>query len=363
MLTTIAKRVLTSVITLFVCSVLIFGYRYLIPGGPAADLANLDQLSQSMTRAQAAHEIQVLSIRFGLNKPIYVQYWDWLDGVVHGRLGTSFFSQVPVTTVIAQRMAPSFELILGAMVVSLLVGVPLGMYTAIRRERPLGRTLLSLSGLQISVPDFWLATINAAVFGLVLHWFPAVGFVPLSAGLGANLHTMILPILTLAIVPTAFVIRHLNNSMAQVLRSPYVRTCWAMGLPSRQVYFNCALRNALGPIITLIPLLVASLLGGTVLIEYIFNIPGLGTAIVTAVENQDYPMTQGLVLLAGVVVAVFNLLADLTISVIDPRVRKGTARISDVGWRLGARRPQPAGGLAAAVPEIQEPAGVREDVA
>jgi len=361
MLTTIAKRLLTSVITLLVCSVLIFGYRYLIPGGPAADITNLAELGTSMTKAQAARQVQALSVRFGLKKPIYVQYWNWLDGVFHGHLGTSFFSQAPVTTVIGQRMAPSFELIIGALLVSLLVGVPLGMYTAIRRDRAIGRTLLAISGLQISVPDFWLATINAAVFGLALHWFPAVGYQPLSAGLGPNLHTMILPILTLSIVPTAFVIRHLNNSMTQVLRSPYVRTCWAMGLPSRQVYFNCALRNAVGPIITLIPLLVASLLGGTVLVEYIFNIPGLGTAIVTAVENQDYPMTQGLVLLAGVIVAVFNLLADLTISVIDPRVRKGSARISDVGWRFGARRAQPAIGLAA-VAEVREPAAVREDV-
>jgi peptide/nickel transport system permease protein len=360
MLITIAKRLLTSLITLFVCSILVFGYRYLIPGGPAADLANLQQLGQSMTRAQVAREVQILSVRFGLNKPIYVQYWTWLTGVIHGRLGTSFFSQEPVTTVIAQRIVPSFELITGAMLVSLLVGVPLGMYTAIRRDRMIGRTLLALSGLQISVPDFWLATINAAVFGLVLHWFPAVGFEPLSAGIGPNLHTLVLPILTLAIVPTAFVVRHLNSSMAQVLRSPYVRTCWAMGLPSRQVYFNCALRNALGPIITLIPLLIASLLGGTVLVEYIFNIPGLGTAIVSAVENQDYPMTQGLVLLAGVVVAVFNLLADLTISVLDPRVRKGSARISDVGWRLGVRRAQPAS--LPTVPELREPAGVRDNV-
>jgi peptide/nickel transport system permease protein len=361
MLTAIARRLVTSAITLFVCSILIFGYRYLIPGGPAADIADLDQLSSTMTRAQLARQVQVLSRRFGLDKPIYAQYLSWLGGVLHGHLGTSFYSQAPVTTVIAQRMAPSFELIIGAMVVSLAVGVPLGMYSAVRRERIIGRTVLALSGLQISVPDFWLATINAAIFGLVLHWFPAVGFVPLSAGLGANLHAMVLPILTLAIVPTAFVVRHLHNSMAQVLRSAYVRTCWAMGLPSRQVYFNCALRNALGPIITLIPLLIASLLGGTVLVEYIFNIPGLGTAIVTAVENQDYPMTQGLVLLAGVIVAVFNLLADLTLSVLDPRVRKGSARTSVAWWRLGARRAQPDGGLLG-VPGIAERAEVREDV-
>jgi ABC-type dipeptide/oligopeptide/nickel transport system permease component len=148
--------------------------------------------------------------------------------------------------------------------------------------------------------------------------------------------------------------------MGQVLRSPYIRTCWAMGLPSRQVYFNCALRNALNPIITIVPLLIASLFGGTVLVEYIFNIPGLGAAIVSGVENQDYPTTQALVLLAGVVVLVFNLLADLTISVIDPRVRTGAARVSDVKWRLGARRAQPAA-VPSAVAETREAGGVRED--
>jgi peptide/nickel transport system permease protein len=349
----IGKRLLTSLITLFVCSMLIFGYRYLIPGGPAAEIANLSQLSTSLTRAQLARQIETLDARFGLNKPIYVQYVHWIDGVLHGNLGTSFYSQESVTTVIGQRMAPSFELIIGAMVVSLLIGVPLGMYSAIRRERVLGRTVLAVSGLQISVPDFWIATINAAVFGVVLHWFPAVGYQPLSAGLGANLHTMILPILTLAIIPTAFVVRHLHNSMAQVLRSPYIRTGWAMGLPSRQVYLTCALRNAIGPIITLIPIIIAALLGGTVLVEYIFNIPGLGSAIVTAVENQDYPMTQGLVLLAGVVVAVFNLLADLALSVIDPRVRKGMERPRGRVWRpaLGRERAADAATRAAEVPE------------
>ena len=345
MLVTVGKRLVTSAITLFACSVLIFGYRYMVPGGPAATIADLSQLSNSASPAQVAREIQVLDQRFGLDKPIYVQYWNWLTGVLHGHLGTSFYSQAPVTTVIGQRMAPSFELIIGAVVVSLVIGVPLGMYSAIRREHPIGRTVLAVSGLQISVPDFWIATINAAIFGLALHWFPAVGFVPLSAGLAANLHSMILPILTLAIVPTAFVVRHLHNSMAQVLRSPYIRTGWAMGLPSWQIYLRCALRNALGPIITLIPILIAALLGGTVLVEYIFNIPGLGTAIITAVENQDYPMTQGLVLLAGVVVAVFNLLADLALSVIDPRVRKGgPERPRQRGFRArgGSRSGSPA---------------------
>jgi peptide/nickel transport system permease protein len=207
MLTMIVKRLLTSIITLFVCSLLVFGYRYLIPGGPAADIVNMNQLNSALTPAQAAQQVHALSQRFGLDKPVYSQYLSWLNGVLHGQLGTSFFSQAPVTTVIGERMAPSFELIIGAILVALLVGVPLGMYSAIRREHPVGRVILSLSGLQMSIPDFWLATINAAVFGLVLHWFPAVGYVPLSAGLGPNLHTMILPIVTLAIVPTAFVIR------------------------------------------------------------------------------------------------------------------------------------------------------------
>jgi peptide/nickel transport system permease protein len=219
LLRTILNRLVTALVTLFVCSVLIFGYRYLIPGGPAADIADLSQLSAGSTPTQLTRQINALKIRFGLNKPIPVQYYDWADGVLHGHLGTSFYSGSSVTTVIGQRMAASAELIVGALVISLLIGVPLGIYAAIRRGRPTGRIVLAISGLQISVPDFWIATINAAVFGLILHWFPSVGFVPLSAGLWANLDTMILPILTLAIIPTAFLLRHLQSSLSRALTS------------------------------------------------------------------------------------------------------------------------------------------------
>src|SRR5207248_1030684 len=155
-----------------------------------------------------------------------------------GDLGKSYYSGEPVTTVLGQRVVPSVELILGALLVSTLVGGALGIYSAIARERPIGLAILGATGLGLSVPDFWIATIAAGVFGLALHLFPAVGSTPPSAGLLANLHTVALPVLILSIVTGAFMARHLHSAMAGVLRSPYVRTAWAMGLSPRRVYLT-----------------------------------------------------------------------------------------------------------------------------
>jgi peptide/nickel transport system permease protein len=317
----IVRRLLTSVPTIIVCSILVFAFRFLLPGGPVQDMLGGQGGTGAVTQAQ----VHALEHRLGLDKPVIVQYLDWANGVLHGNLGTSYYSTEPVTTVLGQRVLPSLELIIGALIVACLAAGVLGIYSAIRRDRAAGRVILGVTGLGLSVPDFWLATIAAGVFGLVLKIVPPVGFAPLSAGLGANLHTVILPILILSIVTGAFLARHLHSAMAQALRSPYIRTAWAMGLPAWRVYLTCALRNALGPVITFLPLAIAGLVGGTVLVENVFNIPGLGTEIVSSVTNQDYPVVQGVVLLVGLLVAVLNLLADVSLALIDPRVRRNVA--------------------------------------
>lgn len=315
------RRLLTSIPTIIVCTILVFAFRYLLPGGPVQDMLGGAGGSGLVTAGQ----IHATEHRLGLDKPVVVQYLDWLKGVVlHGNLGTSYYSQEPVTKVLGQRVAPSLELIVGALVVSLIVGGGLGIYSAIKRDNAVGRTIQIGTGLGLSVPDFWLATVAAGVLGLSFHVFPPVGYKPFSAGILANLHTVILPILVLSIVTGCFIARHLNSAMSSALRAPYIRTAWASGLPGWKVYLNCALRNALGPVITFLPLAFAGLVGGTVLVEAVFDIPGLGTEIVSSVSNQDYPVVQGVVLLVGVLVAVLNLLADLTLASIDPRVRRSS---------------------------------------
>lgn len=317
----LVRRLFTSVPTVLFCTMLVFAFRYLLPGGPVQAMLGGVSGGGQVTPAQLAE----LKRRLGLNSSIVVQYWDWLVNALHGNLGTSYFTQVPVTTAIGQRVAPSLELIIGALLVSFIVGGSLGIFSAIKRQRPVGRIILSGTGLGLSIPDFWLATIAAGVLGLTLHLFPAVGFTPLSEGVAANLHTVILPILVLSVVTSSFIARHLRSAMVSVLESPYIRTAWASGLPSWKVYMNCALRNALGPTITFLPLAFTALVGGTVLVENVFNIPGLGTEIVSSVSYQDYPVVQGIVLLIGVLVAVLNLLADLTLAMLDPRIRRNVA--------------------------------------
>jgi peptide/nickel transport system permease protein len=317
----IARRLATSIPTIFGCTILVFAFRYMLPGGPIQDMLGGGVAGGEVTPA----ELTAMKVRLGLNKPVPEQYWDWLKAAIHGNLGTSYYSQEPVTTVLGQRIVPSLELIVGALLVATIVGVSIGICAAVLHGKRRGKILLALTGLGISVPDFWIATIASAVLGLELGIFPPVGFTPLSGGLWNNLYSLTLPILVLSVVTACFLARHTQSAMSAALSSPYIRTAWAMGIPSWRVYLHCALKNAVGPVITFIPLAFAALIGGTVLVENIFDIPGLGTEIVNSVSNQDYPVVQGIVLLVGVLVAVLNLLADVTMALVDPRVRRGAA--------------------------------------
>ncbi len=320
MRSTILRRLATSIPTILISTMLIFALRFLLPGGPVQAM-----LGGGAEGEITDEQIAAMEKRFGLDSSIPVQYWHWLTHVVQGDLGTSYYSQQPVTTVLGQRILPSLELIVGALLVSILVGTALGIVAAVRRDRPTGRVVRLATGFGLAVPDFWLGAVAAGTIGLALGIFPAVGFTPISESLGDNLYTLTLPVLVLAVVTASFLARHISSAMATALDSPYIRTAWAMGLPSRTIYLNCALRNALGPVITFIPLAFAGLVGGTVLVETIFAIPGLGTEIMRSVTSQDYPVVQGIVLLVGVLVAVLNLLADILLAFIDPRIRRATA--------------------------------------
>lgn len=315
MITVIVRRLATSVPTILLSTILVFALRYLLPGGP------VEAMLGGGTGQYTGAQIAAIEARLGLNVPVPVQYWHWLTGVLHGNLGTSYYSQQPVTTVIGPRVIPSLELIIGALVVSTVIGGGLGILAAVKRGRPAGRSIQLATGLGLSVPDFWLAAVAAGVLGLTWHVFPAVGFTPVSQSLAGNVDTLTMPVLVLSVVTGSFLARHVSSAMASALDSPYVRSAWAMGLSPRKIYLNCALRNAVAPVITFIPLAFTALVGGTVLVENIFAIPGLGTEIVSSVTNEDYPVVQAIVLLVGVLVAVLNLLADIGLAFFDPRIR------------------------------------------
>jgi peptide/nickel transport system permease protein len=309
------RRLVTSTITIITTSIVVFALRFILPGGPLQDL-----LGRS-TGLVSNSEIATLKRELGLNHSPIDQYWIWVKGIFHGNLGRSYYTDEPVTKVLGQALVPSVELIVGALVICIVVGVGAGLFAAIHRDKWSGRSVLAFTGLGLSIPDFWMATIAAGFLGLKLGIFPAVGFTPLSQGLGQNLKTIILPILVLSVVTASFMARHLYNSMCDTLDRPYVRTAWAMGLAPRTVYLWWALRVAIAPVITFIPLAVAALISGTVLVENVFNIPGLGTQIVQSVLNQDYNVLQAVILGAGVIVALLNLLTDLASAALDPRAR------------------------------------------
>jgi peptide/nickel transport system permease protein len=314
---TVIARLIVLVPTLIIVSIAVFSLRVLIPGGPAEAILG--------TNANPA-AIKVLNRQLGLNRPVVSQYLSWVKGVLHWDFGGSYFSRQPVTTVIAQRLSPTLELVIGALLVALIVGGALGIWAAIHYQDPAGKIVLGATGLGVSVPDFWLATIASGVFGLSLKWVPAVGYAPLSQGIGANLKSIIVPILVLSLASGALFARHLQSSMVAALRSPYVRTAWAMGMKPRQVYWTYGIRNSLGPTITFLPLVVASLVGASVIVEIVFAINGLSSEIVQSITNRDYSVLQAVVLLLALTVVVLNFLADLALAFIDPRTRRTAGR-------------------------------------
>ena len=210
------RRLATSVPTIIVSTILVFALRYLLPGGP------VEAMLGGGTGQYTAKQIAAIEARLGLNAPVPVQYWHWLTGVLHGNLGTSYYSQQPVTTVIAPRVIPSLELIIGALIVSTVIGGGLGILAAAKRGHPAGRAVQLGTGLGLSVPDFWLAAVAAGVLGLTWNIFPAVGFTPISQSLSGNIDTLALPVLVLSVVTGSFLARQHQGGAAALGQAPQV---------------------------------------------------------------------------------------------------------------------------------------------
>lgn len=307
------SRLRTFVPTLVLITVLSFLLRVIIPGGPA------DALLGSSDNPDT---IRMINERYGLDDPLWIQYFRWLGEVFTGDFGTSFASGLPVSSVIGPRIASTVEIVGLGLLVSLVVGGALGLYAAIHRDSRAGSFLFAVSGLGVSVPLFWLATMCAGVFGATLHILPVNGYTSISDGLLPHIESIVMPVLLIAAPSTALMIRHVRSSMLSVLASPYVRTARAMGIDRRRIYFDLALRNAVGPVITFIPFLTSMLVGELVVIDIVFVLPGLGSAIVDAVHFRDYAVLQAIVLILALTVVTLSLVTDLVLTAVDPRRRK-----------------------------------------
>ncbi|MBD8204409.1 MULTISPECIES: ABC transporter permease [Pseudomonas syringae group] len=312
MLMFILRRLLSAIPTLILVSLFVFTLQKLLPGDPVLAMAGEERDPAVM---------EYLRDKYRLNDPIPLQYLNWVGNVLTGDFGTSLRTEQPVTTLLASKLPVTLELAVLALLIALLIGIPTGIISAVRKGTAVdyGANVVALSG--ISIPHFWLGILLIMVFAVKLQWLPASGFVPVGEDLGQNLKTLVLPAFVLGAGLSGILMRHTRSAMLEVLRTDYVRTARAKGLLPRTVILKHALRNALMPIVTLTTLLFGELLGGAVLTEQVFSIPGFGKMIVDAVFNRDYAVVQGVVLCVALGFLLLNMLADVLYRMINPRLR------------------------------------------
>ena len=312
MLAEVLRRLLATLPVMGVVAIAVFALLHVTPGDPAVIIAGDYATTDDIARIRA---------RLGLDQPFHTQVVIWLGRVVRGDLGTSIFSGLPVSTLIGQRAATTIWLTLFAMLISVGVGVPIGVVAAWRKGSWIDRAVMVFAVSGFSMPTFWLGFILVYIFAITAGWLPVQGYMPLAGGVGSFLSHLILPALTLSVVYMALIARMTRASMLGVLDEDYIRTAFAKGLAPRGVLVRHALKNASLPIVTIIGIGFALLIGGAVVTESVFALPGLGRLTVDAIVRRDYPVIQGVLLVVSGVYVLINLIVDILYVVLDPRIR------------------------------------------
>ncbi len=312
----IARRLLALIPTLFFASVIVFVTVRLIPG----DIIDLMMSQNDISAGKKDRE--ALESALGLDKPMYIQYFRWIGSILFsGDMGKSLWQNTPVTEQLLQRLPVTFELGLLSLLVALSVAIPIGVYSAIRQDTAGDYVTRSFSILMLAVPSFWLGTLVMVFPSIWWGWSPRIDFVGFLQNPWKNLGQMIVPSIILGCSLSAITMRLTRTMMLEVLRQDYVRTAWAKGLSEKLVVMRHALRNALIPVVTLIGLQAPILIGGAVIMEQIFVIPGMGLLLLEAVSQRDYPIITGVFLVVGLAVMLINLIVDLSYGLLDPKVR------------------------------------------
>jgi peptide/nickel transport system permease protein len=308
------RRLLAAIPVMIMVATAVFLLLFLTPGDPASVILGPDATTQ---------QIDELRARLGLDRPWYVQLVGWYGRLLQGDLGQSLFLNRPVTQAILERAEPTLLLTALALLVALSVGLPLGILSALRRGQWIdtGSMFVAIGG--VSMPTFWLGLNLIFLFGVVLGWLPVAGYQPLSAGIWENLRYLIMPAITLGLAQAALLARVTRSMMLETLNEDYVRTARAKGLAEPRIVSAHALRNAMIPLLTVIGLTFAVLMGGAVITEQVFNIPGVGRLLIQAITRRDYPVVQGVVLVIAGLYVFINLLVDILYGYLDPRVRQG----------------------------------------
>lgn len=310
----ITKRILLIIPVLFGMSILVFLLLRLVPGDPAMVILGLRATPEGLA---TIHE------ELGLDLPIHRQYLHWLSNVLQGDLGQDYRSNIPVTTLLKERLPVTIELTLMALMLAIIIAIPLGVSAAVRPQSSTDQGALALGLLGISIPDFWLGIMLILTLSLGLGLFPSSGFVPLTENLLGNIRSLSLPALTLAVGLAAVLVRMTRSAMLEVLNRDFVKFHRAKGLRESSIIYKHVLRNAGIPIVTVIGLQFGYLLGGAVIVEEVFSLPGVGRLIVNATLERNYPVVQAGVLVVALMFILVNLATDVLYGVLNPRIREG----------------------------------------
>jgi peptide/nickel transport system permease protein len=312
MLAFIVRRLILSILVLFLITVMSFLLLHIMPGDPVTIMLGVD------ATPQRAEELRK---ELWLDRPVAVQYIHWLSNVLHGDLGDSVTNRESVSQAMAQRLPITLYLSFFSLILSTIVGVGIGIICAIRRGGILDSLITIFSNIGIAIPVFWLGILGIYALGLNLGWLPIQGFTSPFDDFGLSVKKSIMPVICMAIPAIAFFARQTRSSMLEIVRQDYVRTAWSKGLRERTVVLRHTLKNALIPVVTLLGIELRTLVGGAVLVETVFNIPGMGRLAVTSVINKDFITVQACILVIAVVVLLANLIVDISYGWIDPRIR------------------------------------------
>ena len=312
MLAHIVRRIVATIPVMAIVALFVFSLLYIAPGDPAVVIAG-DQASPE--------DIEKIRIGLGLDRPFLVRFGEWSWSILQADLGTSMFTGLPVTKLIAQRLEPTLSLMVVTLILAVTIAVPMGVIAAWKAGTWIDRALMAFAVFGFSVPVFVVGYLLAYVFALQLDWFPVQGYTPIARGFWPWLENLVLPAVALGCVYIALIARITRASMLEVLQQDYIRTARSKGMGQGGILFVHALKNAAVPIVTVIGIGVALLIGGAVVTESVFAIPGLGRLTIDAIVRRDYPLIQGIVLLFSFVYVLVNLVVDVLYTLLDPRIR------------------------------------------
>ena len=308
----LVRRLLGAIVVIWAVATLVFFMLRAVPGDPfLAMMRDSDPAAAAQLRQD-----------FGLDLPVYIQYFKYLGQIIQGNLGTSIYgSRIAVVRIVSEAFPRTMSLALLSFALAIIIAIPAGLISALKKHSKLDHTVTLIAFLGLSMPDFWLAILLIIVFAANLHWLPAVGYVPLAQGFWPWFSHLIMPSIAVGAPFAAIISRMIRSSMLEVLNTDYMRVAASKGLPRARLILSHAFPNALIPVVTVMGIAFALLMAGTVVVENVFAIKGLGRVLIIGILNRDYPVVQGAILVVSVIFVVSNLLVDVLYAVIDPRIR------------------------------------------